>query len=362
MRFCTRCGQELTEGVEHICPNVNAYKTPEPQQTANKSIKVNNEEDTIGISIDKEAVKEKYDSFMSQVKEKNAEMKKQNLDSFERNKLIVPDVIDANDGEIPIKQYEVAKLRSRIILSKAEGRLQITNKRLIFRAAGHSVMGKVTLHEEFKIDEIAGIEFRNRPSFNFFNMILALLLTGIFGGLGFLTSERSDGDTGVFFCILGAFMFLGWIAAAVYFRIINSTNRFYSLRLALISFSGGLLLRYVRNFALYSFFYGRSSGTDAYKVIFIALAVLALINVFLIAFVPDLAIKIKTKGGLPGIEIAKEEPVALLSFLFGKSHDENSGFLEILPWKDTNSAIKELGTIVDDIQTLGDAAIKKWKQ
>lgn len=42
--------------------------------------------------------------------------------------------------------------------------------------------------------------------------------------------------------------------------------------------------------------------------------------------------------------------------------DKYSGFAEILPWTDTDIAIKEVGTIIDDIKTMGDAAIEKWKQ
>jgi hypothetical protein len=54
--------------------------------------------------------------------------------------------------------------------------------------------------------------------------------------------------------------------------------------------------------------------------------------------------------------------MGLLSFLFLAKEDKYSGFAEILPWTDTDIAIKEVGTIIDDIKTMGDAAIEKWKQ
>ena len=41
--------------------------------------------------------------------------------------------------------------------------------------------------------------------------------------------------------------------------------------------------------------------------------------------------------------------------------DEYSGFAEVLPDKDADLAIKELGTIINDIKTLGDFGVEKWK-
>lgn len=39
-----------------------------------------------------------------------------------------------------------------------------------------------------------------------------------------------------------------------------------------------------------------------------------------------------------------------------------SGFGEVLPWEDTDLAMNELGTMIDDLQKQGDIAIKKWKK
>ena len=72
---------------------------------------------------------------------------------------IVPDNLTLNEGrEVPIRQYDVAELRSRLKLERAEGRLQVTNKRLLFRATGRSVRGKTTLQHEFALDDMKGFE------------------------------------------------------------------------------------------------------------------------------------------------------------------------------------------------------------
>ena len=363
MKFCTKCGQELVEGQEHICP-VDENKPQEQSNSDNKTFKIDGNGDSIGVSIDTQAVKEKYNNFVTHISETSSEFQNRDSGSFERGSKIVPDIIAANDGEIPIKQYNIAKLRSRITLSRAEGRLQVTNKRLIFRATGRSIMGKVTLHQEFKINELAGIEFRNRPEFNIFNIFLGLILTALCGGIGFFAVTPEGMRNGFITALIMMFDFafvIGWIGLAVVFAKNNAQNRFYTLRLAALALVGGSLLQRALSS---SYHYGDDGSIDyrVYFVFFAVVALLALINILLIAFVPNLVIKIKTNGAHSGIEIVKEEPIALLSFLFGKSHDENSGFLEILPWTDTDKAIKELGTIIDDINTLGDMAIEKWKE
>lgn len=364
MGFCTKCGQELVDGKVHICPAAEP-ETQSFQKNNSRAFKVDGEGETIGVSIDTNVIKERYNTIVnevsSHVNETKSTIQNENTDLFERNMNIVPDIIKANDGEVPIKQYDIAKLRSRITFAKAEGRLQVTNKRLIFRATGRSFMGKVSLHQEFKINELAGIEFRNRPELNIFNFFWSLIITGLFGGLGFgaVSSSRNDFVNGliIMFAVL---VIAGWIGLAVIFKKINAAQRFYSVRLAVLSFVGGMVLQRATVGSFVSFIYSEDNS-GVYKVLFFFIAVLAIINVFLIAFIPNLVIKIKTNSAHSGIEIVKEEPIALLSFLFGKSHDENSGFLEILPWTDTDTAIKELGTLIDDINTLGDMAIEKWK-
>ena len=104
---------------------------------------------------------------------------KNTTDTYERHMKIVPECISATDNEIPVKQYNLAILRNLLKFERAEGKLQITNKRVIFRAPGTSVKGRTTLQQEYAIDEIAGIETRNNYKFNFLYLIFACLI--IFG-------------------------------------------------------------------------------------------------------------------------------------------------------------------------------------
>ena len=125
----------------------------EPKETKSKSLT----KDAMNEKLQKGAIKvlgfwKRYKVRLGLEEPEEAE------NVYERGMKIVPDCISADEGEIPIRQYVVAKLRTLHKLNWAEGRLQITNKRVIFRAPGHALMGRTVLQHEFAIDEIAGVE------------------------------------------------------------------------------------------------------------------------------------------------------------------------------------------------------------
>ena len=283
------------------------------------------------------------------------------LDVFERGKQIVPECIKANEGEVPVKQYRFAILRTRGAFEKAEGKLQITNKRLLFRATGRSLQGKTELHEEFNLSEITGFEARNRHVFSLFKMIGAILLTAVFGALGALfawliiraRSEDLLKTMEVLAIIWSLLSVAGVTVMAVMIRKKNYYNPLYILRHFILSPA-------VAAMVIYSFM-GSWYGLDQEVMIIfgIPLAVAFLINLFLMSFVPDLTVSIKTKGGLPSVFIAKETQ-SFAQMIFGGRAAMASGFREVGPWKDTDLAIREIGTIIDEINTLGDAAVAKW--
>ena len=100
-------------------------------------------------------------------------------DCYERNLQIVPDCISPNENEIPVKQYNIAILRNLLRFERAEGRVQVTNKRVVFRAAGRSIGGRTTLQQEFAIDELAGIEAQRNFRFGFIYLLFGLIVVGI---------------------------------------------------------------------------------------------------------------------------------------------------------------------------------------
>ena len=60
------------------------------------------------------------------------------------------------DGEIPLREYEVARYHNYLRGLIAKGYLEITNKRLIYQVTGQSVYGPVLYHSEYAVDKSSG--------------------------------------------------------------------------------------------------------------------------------------------------------------------------------------------------------------
>jgi len=157
MTLCTRCGKQIEAG--HIC-------------------ECSTDAASMAASDTQTIIRSKIRGFLESMKNRMGldDPKRNATDRYERGQQIVPDSIKANEGEVPVRQYVIAVLRNLLRFERSEGRLQVTNKRVIFRAAGTSLRGRTTLHQEYAIDEIAGIEARNNYKFNFLYLIFSLLI------------------------------------------------------------------------------------------------------------------------------------------------------------------------------------------
>ena len=100
-------------------------------------------------------------------------------DPFERNVPIIPDCIQPEADEKVVKQYNIAKLRTRLKGMKAEGRLMVTNRRILFRATGTSLTGNIAQEHQFNIDELGGIEMHKDYKFSILSF-LSFFLSKVF--------------------------------------------------------------------------------------------------------------------------------------------------------------------------------------
>ncbi|MBQ7969076.1 MAG: hypothetical protein IJ292_04570 [Clostridia bacterium] len=272
------------------------------------------------------------------------------LNVFEKNKKIIPDITSQNDQEAPIKQYDIAKLRSRILCKYADGRLQITNKRVIFRASGTSPVGAVTLHHEFSTEEIAGIEIKKTNRVSFLNIVLGIILTALISSPVYSMFYSFNTSHAVPATILGYFLIVGLLVP--FFML----KKMFWIKLCSLSAALGIILGLADLTAkAVDYMFGRSlfDLTDGIAGIIILVWIF---NMILVSLVPDLRICIKTKSAGDAMQIRRK------TFSLFKQPEEHTGFSEVLPWKDTTKAIKEIGAIIDDIQTMGDLAIDKWKE
>src|ERR1700744_6509103 len=103
------------------------------------------------------------------------------------NKSITP-----SEGEVSIKSYLCTSFNSIVFGIKADGYLEITNKRLIFQARGTGIAkNNSIIHSEDPIAEVVGINIYKGKGFNllrllagigiiFFVNAMFLVIVGIF--------------------------------------------------------------------------------------------------------------------------------------------------------------------------------------
>ena len=273
------------------------------------------------------------------------------IDFLERNKAIVPNCVKPDEGEQTIKQYKLAKLRSKIRGQYAEGRLQITNKRLLFRAAGVSSLGKTTVQHEFNINDISGVDIQKGSKISVLNIIGALLLSFILTAEAQSVLETLYLKTGSFASFAAFFLFV--ICTLLFFVL----KRKFWIKLSAFSCGiGALIGSSASSLSAWDIVYGLELVNFKNILIFI-LAIGWFYLLLQVCFVPDLIFIIKTTGAGEVIQLRRK-----IWGLFMKQSQEYTGFSEVLPWEDTEKIANELGAIINDIQTMGDMAIDKWKE
>jgi len=322
-------------------------------------------------------------------------LKKSDIDRlYERNENIVEvdhdGTIGASEEEIPIKRYNVATLRNLLRLERSEGHLQITSKRVIFRAAGRSIGGRTKLQQEFKVEEISGIEAVQGYKFSLLHILVGIFIVivgAIISASIILATvpetwtvreshvvERestqiteiheiphqqpiplareviiptfSDIDrVGVWATLLG--LLFGIMGLFIFFYV---KRELFPFKLLALGFGYG-------SFAVIAL-----SGNGFLNFIYIIVSALIIPSLILFAMRPDLAIIIKNNGGTENTApISIRRNRGFFEIFSRKSHNALL-FSEIIPTPETNEAIYEVGAIIRDMQTIGDeATIDKWK-
>lgn len=328
-KFCPYCGRPLSDGQKCSCAQSASAQTPE-----------------FNINIDKAAVKSFFEKMKNRMGLGDPESNK--TDAYEKKKKIVPECIRANEGEIPVKQYEIAKLRNRLIgipYSTARGRMQVTNKRVIFRAPGRCIAGRTTLQHEFAIDEIAGIEARREFSFSFWDLLFGSWGVALGGAVmtWFLLTITNQNPV--------ALTFLGFLFGAALICPFFLVKKLWFLKL--IGLGGACMSFFTTSMALRGFLNG------LYIFFGILATIITIFCMVVFAIKPNLVLSIKTKSASDGISIKRKKAPFFL--FFGGNVEENTGFTEVLPLDDAEKCIREINAMVTDIQKLGDFGIEKWK-
>ena len=333
-RFCTKCGKPLGPDGKCTCSaNVSKGLFHSIKSTFGRLLSMCMARMGIGCSNEVEA-----------------------FDVFEREKKIIPDVVTPNDGEIPVKQYNVAILRSRILGKRAEGKLQTTNKRVIFRAAGMSYAGKTSLQHEFAIEEIGGIEVKKSSRISFLNVIFGFIISGYisdwFVSIFSAINNVSNTIANILGCGLAVVLVLPFFLIRKHFWI-----KLFCLAASMgtLTAISNLTARGILSRKAFDYILGRSIFGFVETLLTI-ITFIWIFNMILVTLAPELRICIKTKSAGEAVQIRKKA-----WGFFRRQYNEYTDFSEVLPWSETDKAITEIGAMIDDIQTMGDLAIEKWR-
>lgn len=350
-KFCNQCGRPLADGETCICQQqaqqqVN-YTAQQPQNTYQDMYQniYQNQQNTYTGQTYQEPRNDNPNNYEAKPKYEDGipfakliglgEGDKNDVSGcFERNLKVTPELVAPCENEIPVKQYDLCYARSRMRGLWQEGRLQITNKRVLFRLSGRSWIGRVMDHTEFSIDEIAGISISNGVRFGLWDF---LFMYFIFAPILFCVSAY----IGLRVAFLG---FLLGIAAIVPLFIFK--KKFFikgmSSALSMGSFMGASTIWAMG---------GNFSSAMAKLLMFfvIVMFIVGTALIFLAALKPSLSIKILTK-------CASDSPIYVWS------HQTMASIVEILPGKDAEDAIQEVGAMITDIQKFGDFGLEKWKE
>lgn len=371
--FCKYCGKELVDGkcdcAGFIAANSGAPVPPQPQPQPqpqptpgyNQQFDPNQQYYAQGQYqqqfINQSAGKDpliipkfgldfsSLSSFFSSIRDQTgmSEPESSKKDPFEHDVPIVPNCIEPEENEIVVKQYNIAKLRTRLKFMKAEGRMMVTNRRVIFRAAGTSLTGNILQQHQFSLDKIDGIQMHKDYKFSLLNLfgciLMQLACVGLVVFVLYNLLTRSDSGEGTIVALGTVFGIIGVIPSFIVYK------RFWFKTFCSV----------LANCFLWSAL-AASQGSGFIIALLVIASIITIINFVIVCFVPNLVINVKTAAGSP-IKIGSQRAIFIRQV-----GEEYTGFAEILPWEDTIMAMNEIGTMIDDLQKHGDYAIEKWSR
>lgn len=262
--------------------------------------------------------------------------------------------ISPAEAECSVRTYVCTYYKSRLLGLEATGYLAVTNKRVIFQAAGTSNAGSSVIQSEVPIEDVSGISSYKGTYFSIGHLLAAFVVSAVGGGLlnmvvGLLTALLRDTD-----------MVVLWIAAILavvvsFFLPRKALWRPVLASMSAIAFTligGGSLMR--DTLSLFTQSYNSGASSIAFLLSF-AVGIYALFCYFWYARRPTITLAVHSKGGSSTpISISGASGLGIFDIAAGKA-------LNAEPAQDAEPMLKELGAVILDIQKMGDFGIGKWQ-
>jgi len=398
--FCTQCGAMLAEGHHCECqeqhpqpaiptppaiPEAIPFLEPEPapfiEPTPQPTTYEDEEEPTYNIDYDPDEEPEPEPiKKPKQHKKRQKYVEKPTILESTKSNMEIPQEIALQDDtdnsiiacgitpmatEVAVCKYHIANMRNMFRITRGHGHIEVTNKRLIFRACKQPNNTKITVLREVNINEITGIETTNSKRFSplrlgvgLFTVFMAasviVLAALAFTDLSVVTPvSTAPLSTSEFFRWSFAWFINGTsISISQTSLIIGLTIGFGGAALFFI-LKGMLWLKLALVGASLGGFFAAALTTNLYAYVLLGIAlVISVLGLALFSVIADLCISVHMRSGSDIMLVCAKRASA--AFFQGQSHS-SMGYAEIAPATDTEEAICELGAIIQDIQTRGEA-------
>lgn len=256
------------------------------------------------------------------------------------------------EGESTVRTYHCTYYRENSLGFTSGGFLGITNKRVIFQAAGNTPTGRSLIQSEVPVADVSGINSFKGTYLDFFALLGSLFLAGlamtlipvILTGLSFLLESYT------FFQIIGWLLAIGAFIGSFFLSVKLIWRTF------LVGVSAGALLSLAGTKLLdaMSLLAGGGGGSFWILLLMIGAFIYMIICAYWYSRRPTFSLEINSSGG-------SSTPIRIASA---------GGFMNMaaintpnaLPGRDAETMLHEIGALITDIQTLGDYGIDKWKQ
>ncbi len=256
------------------------------------------------------------------------------------------------EGESTVRTYHCTYYREKALGLKSGGFLGVTNKRVIFQAAGDTPSGRSVIQSEVPIADVSGINSFKGTYFDLFALLGALFLAGLamvfipalLTGLSFILESYT------FFQIIGWLLAIGAFVGSFLVSIKSIWRTF------LVGVSAGALLSLAgtRLLDAMSVLTGGGGGSFFIILLFLGAVVYMLMCASWYSRRPTFSLEINSSGG-------SSTPIRI-SNAGGFMHMSALNTPNALPGRDAETMLQEIGALITDIQTLGDYGISKWKQ
>jgi hypothetical protein len=263
---------------------------------------------------------------------------------------IVPEIVNPCEGEQKVKQYHCTHMKSRLLAFRAEGVLQVTSKRAIFRASGHSITGNSVIQSEVPLEDISGISFYKGTFFSFKYLLLAilasLLVIVVFSVLaGVLIAEGSDPKSFMWICVIGGIIGIFAVPRKyVWNSALGGLSTFFLFFIGESPFIMSML-----GYPTYS-----SNDMGLVNIVAFIMFIYTLVAFIIYARRFTMSLSIGSKGG-------SSTPIYVSGLTrFGYANTAAPRAIEAEPTVESEILIRELGALIMDIQKLGDYGIEKW--